>query len=320
MISINNCTSKLSKTTGVILVLLATIGTSAADEPNVGMFSPLPAQAVRVADPFTPDQVALGKKLYFDKRLSLAEDISCNSCHNLETFGVDNQATSPGHLGQRGDRNSPTVFNAALHFAQFWDGRAKDVEEQALGPVLNPIEMAMPSETIILERLNKDSEYKEMFSKAFPGEKPALTFKNVGRAIGAFERTLVSRGRFDKYLEGDKGALTAEEKQGLKLFVDNGCVACHSGALLGGMMYQKLGLVKPYETKDLGRYTVTKNEADKYFFKVPSLRLISKTAPYFHDGSVETLSEAVRLMAHHQLGRDLSKEQIAAIVKFLEVL
>lgn len=282
-----------------------------------GFFQILPKSAPNKDNPSSPAKIALGRELYHETALSLANDLSCASCHNLKTYGVDNQPTSPGHKGQRGGRNSPTSLNAALHFAQFWDGRAADVEAQALGPIMNPIEMAIPNEGEAVARIKAKPAYADKFEKAFPGEKDPITYNNMGKAIGAFERTLLTPSRFDQYLGGKLSALTAAEKAGLKTFLDSGCVACHSGALLGGHMYQKLGLVKPYRTKDLGRFEVTKNEADKYFFKVPSLRNVAKTGPYFHDGSVKTLGEAVKLMGAHQLGRDLSDADVNSIVTFL---
>jgi cytochrome c peroxidase len=289
-----------------------------ADENSwKALFAPLPKSAPNPANPVTEPKVALGKKLYFDTRLSKAHDISCNSCHNLDTFGVDNEPTSPGHKGQRGGRNSPTVLNAALHIAQFWDGRAKDVEAQAIGPILNPIEMAMPSEKAVLDRLGADPKTVAAFKAAFPDESDPLTYANIGNAIGAFERTLLTPSRFDDFLTGDEHALTPEEKAGGKLFVETGCTACHMGATIGGSMYQKLGLVKEYPTKDMGRYEVTKKEADRKVFKVPSLRNVVKTGPYFHDGSVKTLNLAVAQMGEYQLGKKLSDTQIASIVSFL---
>ena len=283
-------------------------------------FSPLPDTAENPENPTNQDKIALGFKLYNDPILSLARDISCNSCHRLDSFGVDGEPTSPGHKGQRGDRNSPSSFNAALHFTQFWDGRAKDVEEQAIGPILNPVEMAMPSEEAVLERLRAHPEYPSLFQQAFPDEKMALSYKNVGRAIGAFERTLLTPSAFDEYLKGDVNALSAEQMAGLKTFVETGCTACHSGALLGGHMYQKLGLVKPYPTNDTGRHKVTGEESDRHFFKVPSLRNVEKTGPYFHDGSVASLEKAIQLMAEHQLGKQLTGEQVASIASFLTSL
>lgn len=307
------------------LTLVVVTGTvSFAEEVNHaalrGLFAALPATAENPKNPITPEKVALGKTLFNDTLFSLNKDISCNSCHGLTTYGVDNEPTSSGHKAQRGGRNSPSVYNAALHFAQFWDGRAADVEAQALGPVLNPIEMAMPAENIVIERIKADKNYPTLFKAAFPGEADPISFNNFGKAIGAFERTLLTPSRFDDYIKGNDKALTAAELKGMATFRDVGCVACHNGATVGGQMYQKLGLIKPYPTKDTGRFEVTKNEADKYFFKVPSLRNVAKGAPYFHDGSIKTLEEAVKLMGEHQLGRQLTDEQVKDLVNFLNAL
>lgn len=287
---------------------------------SVGVFMPLPDNMFSPGEVVPKEKIALGKKLYLETDLSVKKDLSCNSCHKLDNFGVDNEATSPGTDGQKGNRNSPSSFNAALHVAQFWDGRAKDVEEQALGPILNPIEMGMASEEEVVKRLKANPEYQSLFAKAFPQEKDPISYKNVGKVIGAFERTLVTPSRFDDYLKGNSNALSKEEKKGLLTFVRSGCIMCHSGVGLGGHMYQKLGLVKPYPTKDLGRFEVTKNESDTYFFKVPSLRNVEKTAPYFHDGSVKTIEEAVKLMGSYQLGKELSEEEVTDIVTFLKSL
>jgi cytochrome c peroxidase len=303
-----------------LLIPAAAVAAPAENDAWKALFSPLPDSAPSATNPLTPEKIALGKKLYLDKRLSKNQDISCNSCHKLDGFGVDNEPTSPGDKGQRGGRNSPTSFNAALHIAQFWDGRAATVEAQALGPILNPIEMAMDSEAAVIDRLKADSATVKEFATAFPGEKEPLTYANIGNAIGAFERTLITPSRFDDWLKGDAAALTADEKRGAKLFAETGCTACHNGATLGGQMYQKLGLVKPYETKDLGRFEQTKNESDKFVFKVPSLRNVAKTGPYFHDGSIKTLPEAVSVMAEHQLGKKLDAKQVSDIVTFLNAL
>lgn len=301
------------------LVIALSFNSTAQAEDNSwkNAFAPLPENAATAEYPLTPERVALGKKLYFDTRLSINNKLSCNSCHNLATFGVDNEPTSPGHEGKRGGRNSPTAFNAALHVAQFWDGRAKDVEAQALGPILNPGEMGMPSEAEVIKRLSADPKTVAEFKAAFPGEAEPLTYSNVGKAIGAFERTLITPSRFDEFLKGNDSALTPEEKAGGKLFVQTGCTACHMGATMGGQMYQKLGLVKDYPTEDMGRFEVTKNEADKKLFKVPSLRNVAKTGPYYHDGSIKTLEEAVSKMGEYQLGKQLSKEEVNSIVTFL---
>lgn len=291
------------------------------DANLLALFGKLPPSIDREEGPASEALVSLGRMLYYDTRLSKNHDISCNSCHDLEAYGVDGKATSPGHRGALGDRNSPTVYNAAGRHVQFWDGRAVDVEEQALGPILNPVEMAMPDEARVLATLSSMPGYVEAFSKAFPGDEKPLTFLNVGRALGAFERGLVTPSRWDAFLDGDKSALTAEEKAGFQTFVDVGCTMCHMGSYVGGSMFQKLGLVKGWPSdKDLGRYAVTQAEEDKMIFSVPTLRNIAKTAPYFHDGSVETLEEAVVLMARHQLGKEISEDETKSIVTWLHTL
>lgn len=285
------------------------------------MFKPLPASFDKADAPATDAQVALGAQLYFDTRLSKNQDISCNTCHGLDTFGVDGLAVSKGHKGQTGTRNAPTVYNAAGHFAQFWDGRAADVEAQAKGPVTNPVEMAMADDAKVVAVLESIPGYVEAFGKAFPGEAKPVTFDNMAKAIGAFERKLVTPAPFDKYLAGDEAALSAEAKDGLAVFMASGCTACHGGPLLGGAMYMKTGLVAAYaDTTDTGREQVTKNAADKFMFKVPSLRNIEKTAPYFHDGKVADLASAVKEMAKLQLGKQLTDAEVAKIVAFLASL
>ncbi len=286
---------------------------------HVALFGQLPA--VMTADGKAPaaELVDLGRMLYFDKRLSKNHDIACNSCHQLDRFGVDGEATSPGHQGQRGGRNSPTVYNAAVHLAQFWDGREPTVEAQAKGPVLNPIEMAMPSADAVVAVLKTIPGYAEPFSESFPGDDP-ITYDNMATAIGAFERGLVTPGAFDRYVGGDATALTDVQEDGLDLFVSTGCATCHGGAALGGSTYQKMGAVEAYATADEGRKAVTGNDADAFVFKVPSLRNIAKTGPYFHDGSVADLGDAVRLMAKHQLGKQLDDGQVGSIVSFLGAL
>lgn len=291
------------------------------------LFSTLPEVAENPDNPITPEKVALGQKLYHDVRLSKDNTISCNSCHNLNTYGVDNLPVSPGNdEGTFGGRNSPTVLNAALHIAQFWDGRAKDVEEQAGGPILNPLEMAMPNEKAVEDRLAKIEEYQELFKKAFPEDKNPIKYENLQKAIGAFERKLITPTKFDDFLAGNDNALNDAEKKGLQTFIDAGCTACHIGNNLGGNMYQKFGLFSNYweatgsKKIDEGRFEATQNEADKYFFKVPSLRNIAKTYPYFHDGSVEKLDQAIQIMAKTQTGKELSAQQIQEIIVFLNTL
>jgi cytochrome c peroxidase len=291
------------------------------DRAQLQVFAPLPASVASAAGEPTVEQIALGRLLYYEPRLSRSQKISCNSCHDLANYGVDGQPTSDGHKGQKGDRNSPTVFNAAGHFAQFWDGRATDVEEQAKGPVLNPVEMAMPTSAVVVQVLESMPEYVELFARAFPGERKPITYDNMARAIGAFERRLMTPSRWDALLNGDDAALTPEEQVGLKTFLETGCQACHNGALLGGSSYQRLGAVKAYPgLTDPGRFKVTKSEADRGVFKVPSLRDVEKTGPYYHDGQVATLDEAVRRMAEYQLGKTLTSEQTSQIVVFLKSL
>lgn len=299
----------------------APVAEEKAEPKHAAFFAPLPAEAVSDANPITEAKVALGRQLYYDTRLSKNHDLSCNSCHQLDKFGQDGEPTSPGHKGQRGGRNSPTVFNAALHLSQFWDGRAADVEEQAKGPILNPIEMGMPGEDHVLTVVNSIPQYVDAFKEAFPGDEPAVTYDNLAKAIGAFERKLLTPSPFDAYLQGDADALTAEQLRGLDTFVEVGCTACHAGVTVGGGMYQKLGLVEAWPNQDdKGRSDVTGNEAEAMFFKVPSLRNVTKTGPYFHDGSVAELTEAVRMMGKHQLGKELSDEQVGDIVAFLGAL
>lgn len=291
------------------------------DPSDIAFFKVLPAKFDSERNPITEEKVKLGRMLYYENRLSLNQDISCNSCHLLDKYGVDNEATSAGHKGQRGGRNSPTVYNAGGHTAQFWDGRAQSMEDQAKGPILNPIEMAMPDEASVLKVLKSMPEYVAMFKAAFPKDKEALTYDNLAKAIGAFERQLVTPGRWDKFLAGDQNAVTEAEKAGFAKFSKLGCPTCHNGPAVGGTTFQKLGLVRPYpDQSDLGRFEITKNESDKMFFRVPSLRNIEKTAPYFHKGQHKTLEETVKTMAAHQLGMDLKDDEIASIVTWLKSL
>lgn len=293
------------------------------------ILQPLPKNADNPDNPQSDAKVALGSTLYFENRISKNHDLSCNSCHVLSEYGIDprqtdgkRNATSLGHKNQVGERNSPTVYNAALHIAQFWDGRAADVEEQAKGPVLNPVEMAMADEKSVVAVLASIPAYEKMFADAFPDSPNAITYDNMAKAIGAFERTLLTPAPFDKFLGGELSALDATQLRGLELFLDVGCTQCHVGSMIGGNQFQKLGSVKPWPTyKDEGRMTVTSTPADKYVFKVPSLRNVAKTGPYLHDGSITDLSEVVRLMAEHQTARGkLEDDETKAIVSFLDAL
>ncbi len=267
----------------------------------------------------TPELIALGKKLYNDVSMSKNNTESCNTCHMLDAgkYGVDNKPVSPGDKGDNGTRNSPTVLDAGFQFVQFWDGRAADLKEQAKGPVLNPVEMGMPDEKFVVDRVSGNAEYKDIFATAYPGVKDPITYDNIANAIAAFERTLITHNRFDDFVKGDWKAINIAERNGLETFINTGCIACHLTPLLGGHMYQKMGLVHPYEnTKDLGRYDVTKNENDKYLFKVPMLRNIAETYPYFHDGAVESLDTAIVQMAWMQLGKQYTPEETASVKAF----
>jgi len=291
------------------------------DAARLQLFQPLPDVMASAGNDLTEEKIALGRMLYYEPRLSKSQQISCNTCHLLDKYGVDGQPVSDGHKGQTGDRNSPSVYNAAGHFVQFWDGRAADVEAQAKGPVTNPVEMAMPSEKEVVAVLKSMPEYIDSFRKAFPEDKDPISYDNMARAIGAFERRLVTPSRWDRFLRGEQAALTDDEKKGFNTFMDAGCQTCHAGALLGGNMYQKLGLVKPWpNSSDLGRERVTKSESDRLVFKVPSLRNVEKTKPYYHDGKVETLEQAVARMSEYQLGNALSEAQVGSIITWLKSL
>ncbi|WP_297446978.1 cytochrome-c peroxidase [Desulfurobacterium sp.] len=279
-------------------------------------FSILPSTPpIPEEDPMTVEKIKLGKMLYFDPRLSRSKLISCNTCHNLSIGGDDNQKTSIGDKWQHGPRNAPTVFNAAFLRVQFWDGRASTLEEQAKGPLTAHVEMNATPEMIV-ERLRSIPEYKEMFKKAFPGEKNPITFTNVAKAIATYERTLITpNSPFDKYLAGDKHALSKIQVEGLKLFVDKGCVNCHRGPVLSDGLFHKFKI-----NNDKGRYNVTKNPADMYKFRTPQLRNVAETAPYFHDGSVENLTQAVKIMGRKMLKVNLTNSEAYKIRKFLESL
>lgn len=317
----------MNKTTPQILatVLLGLSAPSAfADalsDSFLMMFKPLPAEAPSPDNELSEARINLGRMLYYETRISANGKMSCNTCHVLDKYGQDNLPFSPGHEGKLGGRSSPSTYNAALHVAQFWDGRAPSVEEQAKGPVLNPIEMGMPSADHVVKVLKSIPGYVEAFKAAFPGESEPVNYDNFGKAVGAFERKLVTPSRWDEYLKGKKDALTAAEQKGFETFAKAGCVTCHNGPAVGGAMYQKLGLIKSWpELKDAGRFEATKQESDKHFFKVPSLRNITETGPYLHDGSVKSLEDMVKKMGEFQLGKALSDEEVASIVTFLKSL
>ena len=277
-------------------------------------------------DPISPvkeinlGQVELGKKLYFDPRLSKSGWISCNSCHNLSMGGTDNLKTSIGHAWQQGPINSPTVLNSSLNMAQFWDGRAADLKEQAGGPIANPGEMAF-THNLAIDVLESIPQYVSEFKLVFGSDK--IDIDQVTQAIAEFEKTLVTpNSRFDQWLLGDKTALHADELAGYKLFKNSGCIACHSGSAMGGNSFQKMGIIQPYKTDNpaVGLHAVTGNDSDRFKFKVPTLRNIELTYPYFHDGEAETLTEAVDVMGLLQLGKKFTTEENTNIVAFLKTL
>ncbi len=290
------------------------------------LFEPIPEEPPEMEDnPATPEKVELGKLLYFEPRLSSSWLISCNTCHNLGLAGVDLLETSVGHGWQKGPRNAPTVLNAVFNVAQFWDGRAEDLEEQAKGPVQAGVEMASDPGRVV-STLRSIPEYVERFEAAFPGEADPVTFDNMARAIEVFEaRLLTPDAPFDRFLKGDTMALSAHERRGLELFVDRGCSACHSGVNVGGQAYYPFGLIERPGAEimppgDRGRYDITRTPSDEYVFRSPALRNVALTAPYFHSGKVWPLHEAVSVMGTAQLGTALEADEVDAITAFLGTL
>ncbi|MEA2090790.1 MAG: cytochrome-c peroxidase [Campylobacterota bacterium] len=270
--------------------------------------TPIP-QSVKIDE----QKYLLGKRLFFDTILSADNTISCASCHDLKSGGDDGLKFSFGINGQEGDINAPTVYNAVYNFRQFWNGSAKNLAHQAMGPIENPVEMGNSFEKLI-DTLSKTS-YKNHFDKVYSD---GITKKNIADAIAEYEKTLITpNAPFDKYLRGDKSAISQKQREGYELFKDKGCIACHHGVNIGGNLYNKFGVMQYVDSKRLGRYEVTKNEADKYYFKVPSLRNIEKTAPYLHDGRYDDLEEVVKFMARYQLGRIVTQDELDKIVQFL---
>jgi cytochrome c peroxidase len=310
------------------IALLISLLNSAWAWQALPMVAPAPKD-----NPSTKEKVELGKTLYFDPRLSVDGTISCNSCHNVMAGGEDNRAFSVGVRGQKGGRSAPTVWNSAFHTVQFWDGRALSLEEQAKGPLTNPVEMGMKDHAAVMERVKMIPGYVTMFTNVF-GKNDPMTIDNLAKAIAAFERTLLTpNSPFDKFKKGNKKALSDAAKRGMKIVEEVGCTACHSGVNFNGETamgegnFQKFpqndgtAYDKKYRfSKDLGRYEVTKKAEDKGFFRVPTWRNVGLTAPYFHNGSVVTLEEAVRVMGKTQLDIDLSEAQVTDIVAFLHSL
>lgn len=312
-------------------VLLTLAAARISQEPSLAdraraLFEPIPASPPALEDnAVTPERTELGKMLYFEPRLSSSWLISCNTCHNLGFGGVDQEETSVGHGWQRGPRNAPTVLNAVFNVAQFWDGRARDLEEQAKGPIQAGVEMnSTPGRT--LETLRSMPGYVERFEAAFPADDDPVSFENVARAIEVFEATLLTPDApFDRFLRGDAGALDGTEKRGLRLFMDRGCSSCHRGVNVGGQGYFPFGVTEKPGAEilppgDRGRFEVTKTASDEYVFKAPALRNVRLTAPYFHSGSVWELKRAVAVMGSAQLGATLSGDEVTAIAAFLATL
>lgn len=299
------------------------------------VFKALPSKVpVPKDNPMTPAKIELGKMLFFDPRLSMDGTISCNSCHNVMFHGGDGRPVGVGIHGQRGGRGSPTVWNSAFQTVQFWDGRAATLEDQAKGPLVNSVEMGMTSHDFVIERLQKIPGYVEYFKKAFPKDKNPINIDNMAKAIATYERTLITpNSPFDKYMKGNKKALSAQQLRGMKLVDEIGCTSCHTGENFAGDQKMGEGNYQPFPqipgskydkmydlTSDLGRFEVTKNPEDKNMWRVPTWRNVAVTAPYFHNGKVKTLDEAVRVMAKTQLGMDLNDTQVADIVSFLNAL
>jgi cytochrome c peroxidase len=331
--------------TGACLALLMTSAIGAADplrDQAKGLFEAIPETPPALpGEPATPEKLALGKMLYFDPRLSEANDVSCSTCHNISMGGGGGLAPAMGHSGQLGGRKAPTVLNAVFNKSQFWDGRAADLKEQVVGSVManpkarltarggammgSPAEMSAAKQHAI-EQLKSIPGYVEAFKKAFPGEADPITYDNVARAIAVFEATLITPDApFDRWLRGDDNALSEEQKQGLKIFVDKGCSNCHNGINIGGAMFARFGVAESpgpefLPPDDWGRFAVTKNLSDKYVFKVPGLRNVELTAPYFHSGHAIDLKQAIAVMGSSQLGQKLSDDETGRIAAFLKSL
>ena len=290
------------------------------------LFKPLPKDMATPEYPVSPARVALGKRLFFDPRISLDGTVSCSRCHQVSLYGTDALAKAVGVKDRVNPRNAPTVLNAALEFAAHWRGDRKNVEDQATQALIGPPSFGEPDYAAAMARLKAIRGYAPLFARAFPGEKDPITPENWGFAIGAYERTLVTPSPFDAYLKGNTRALSPMARSGLGKFISTGCAACHNGVDVGGGMFQKFGVMKDYwkETGstqiDKGRYDVTGKTGDMYVFKVPSLRNVAMTPPYFHDGSVATLPQAIRVMAKVQLGKTLSDQDVREITAFLNSL
>ena len=315
------------------LLIVCFAGSSLADNGGEDLlkqakqiFGPLPKVMSSEKNPATPEKVKLGKMLFYETRISVDGTVSCARCHPIGLYAADGLKKSIGNNCKVNPRNAPTLFNAAGQISAHWIGNRADVEDQARQSVIGPPSFGMPSNEAVEARLKGIKGYKDLFKEAFPGESNPVTVDNFAKAVGAFERTLVTPSHFDSFLKGDIAALDEQEKRGLKTYMETGCIMCHLGPYVGGQVYQKSGIVEPYwkytksEPIDEGRFVVTKKDADKYVFKVPVLRNVAKTSPYFHDGSVNKLEDAVWIMGKIQLGKDLNKAQVEEVVTFLKSL
>lgn len=332
MVMINN---KIGQNIKVIATLLALsiAGFALAGEGDKDLlnrakqiFGTLPKTMISEKNPITPEKVALGKILFYETRISVDGTVSCARCHPMSFYAADGLRKSIGNNCKLNTRNAPTLFNAAAQISAHWIGNRTDVEDQATQAVIGPPSFGMPSYEAVEQKLRDIKGYAPLFEKAFPGEKDPISVNNFAKAVGAFERTLVTPSLFDAFMKGKQTALADPQKRGLNIFIETGCTACHSGPYVGGLMYRKFGDVEPYwqytMSKDIdeGRYAVTKNEDDKYLFKVPVLRNVEMTSPYFHDGSVDHLYDAVRIMAKIQLAKTLADQQANDIISFLKSL
>lgn len=328
--------SSLEKRVCFIIILAASIAFAGAafgvEKDEVLMkrasqiLGPLPASMPSEDNPITPEKVKLGHMLFYESRISVDGTVSCFRCHPLSLYGSDGLKKSVGNNCKENPRNDPTVFNAAAQISEHWIGNRTSVEDQAKQALIGPPSYGMPSYEAVESRLRKSSGYAALFRAAFPGDAEPVAVDNFAKAVGAFERTLVTPSPFDAFLKGDANALNAPQKKGLATFIDEGCAGCHFSPYVGGQAYRKFGLFEPYEkyTKsakvDEGRFVATKSAGDKYVFKVPVLRNAEMTPPYFHDGSVDKLEDAVWIMGKIQLGKELSREQVADLAAFLRSL
>ena len=317
----------------VVISMLSFAGMSLASDGDEALlnqakqiFGSLPQVIVSEKNPVASEKVELGKILLYETRISVDGTVSCVRCHPIGLYAADGLKKSIGNNCKMNPRNAPTLFNAAGQISAHWIGNRTDVEDQAKQSVIGPPSFGMPSYEAVEKKLKEIKGYVDLFKKAFPGDNEPVTVGNFAKAVGAFERTLVTPSRFDTFLKGDQSVLSDPQKRGLKTFIEAGCIMCHSSAYVGGQRYQKFGVLEPYwqytKSKDIdeGRYLVTKNETDKYVFKVPMLRNVEMTSPYFHDGSVDKLKDSVWIMGKIQLGRDLTQPQVDDILSFLKSL